>query len=83
MNNNVLFLGKVAESTVKLMSLFSWPGRQVVGGEQTHVQNVSKDEVDDGNSSEEEGSVEQEIRISVRKRNCLVYKMLNASLDNP
>lgn len=49
------------------MSLLSLSGRLVPGSEQTNVHNASKDEVDEGNNSEDEGSVEQEIRISVRK----------------
>lgn len=49
------------------MSLLNLSGRPVLEGEQTNVQSASKDEVDQGNNSEDEGSVEQEIRISVRK----------------
>jgi len=49
------------------MTLFSSSGRQVLAGEQTNVRNAAKDEIDEGNNSEGEGSVEQEIRISVRE----------------
>ena len=49
------------------MSLLSLSGRQNPEGGRTNTQNISKDEVDDGNNSEDEGSVEQEIRISVSK----------------
>ncbi|XP_034255742.1 protein brambleberry-like isoform X2 [Thrips palmi] len=71
---------KVSESTGKVMSLFSLSGGQVPAGEQTNVRNASKDEVDDGNNSEDEGSVEQEIRISAQRLLSNPPRMYNASV---
>lgn len=74
---------KVSESAIKAMSLLSLSGRQNPEGGRTNTQNISKDEVDDGNNSEDEGSVEQEIRISAQRLLPNAQRMFNASVLRP
>lgn len=78
---NKIFEGssKCAASMNQLM------GRQKHQSEQSNVQHVSRDEVDEDGNSEDEGSVVQEIRLSTRRLLPNAYR-LNSSLmrsDSP
>lgn len=61
-------LGKYSEASSKVASSVNhiFRRRTLIGTDQTTIQVAGpSDEVDEGNNSDEEGSVEQEIRLSV------------------
>lgn len=61
-----MFSGKVMKAYKNTMLLLSqFFGRLKSESEQIHVQNSVSDEVDEVDNSDNEGSVEQEIRLSV------------------
>ena len=62
-----LISGKIIETYEKTILMFNqFPGRQKNNDVQMNaMNNISSDEVDEGDNSDNEGSIEQEIRLSV------------------